>query len=321
MKWLMVILLFNTFYSLTFPWQQRIQAWSPTSGVFLQIPLFGHYRGNYLYLGLGTLFYLFLSREVVKWPRWIVVLLAMAQLFGLAILQARQMYVALLVIIILLALIGETRKSMKLVTILGVPIVAVLVLTVSGVEIPGRIGPVRADFFLEHFRSISGAEDTPGAKVSGRFEWYDEVFGRIRKNPWVGEGFGQPLITFENDQAGNAVRQPHNSTVTVLARLGIAGLVPWLALHFYILGRFFFAYRQRKRLDRRLKEFMLWLFMLYLVYMISAFVEPAFEFPSAAIPFYFFTGLALGLIRWQFPRAKEEAWHRSAPELASSVPF
>jgi O-antigen ligase len=321
MKWLMVILLFNTFYSLTFPWQEKIQAWSPTSGVFLQIPLFGHYRGNFLYLGLGTLFYLFLGRDVVKWPRWIVLSLAMVQLFGLAILQARQMYVALALIIVLLFLIGEVKKSLKLISILGAPIAAVLVLTLMGVEIPGRIGPVRADFFLQHFRSISGAEDTPGAKVSGRMEWYDEVFARISKNPWLGEGFGQPLITFENDQAGNAVRQPHNSTVTVLARLGVAGLLPWVGLHFYILRRFLLAYRQRRRLDRRMAEFMLWLFMLYLVFMISAFVEPAFEFPSAAIPFYFFIGLALGLIRWQFPPAKEEVWHRSEAKLASSVSF
>src|SRR5271168_2435136 len=207
MKWLMVILLLNSVYSLTFPWMERIQAWSPTSGVFLQIPIIGYYRGNYLFLGLGALFYLFCSREVFKWPRWFVLLFAVIQLFGLAILQARQMYVALLVIIVLLFLIGEVRKSGKLVLILGAPVAAVILLTVIGAEIPGRIGPVRTDFFMEHFRSISGAEGTPGATVQGRVEWYDEVLGRIRKNPWLGEGFGQPLISFENDLTGGVVRQ------------------------------------------------------------------------------------------------------------------
>jgi O-antigen ligase len=322
MKWLMIILLLNSVYSLTFPWQERIQAWSPTSGVFLQIPLFGYYRGNYLYLGLGALFYLFLSQNVFKWPRWIVLLLAMVQLFGLAILQARQMYIALLVIIVLLFLIGEVRKSGKLVLILGAPIAAVILLTVIGVEIPGRIGPVRADFFLEHFRSISGAAGTPGATVQGRMEWYDEVFGRIRNNPWVGEGFGQPLITFENDLTGGAVRQPHNSSVTVLARLGIAGLLPWLALHLYIVSRFVYAFRQRRRLDRRIADFILWLFMLYVVYMISSLVEPTFEFPSAAVPFYFFLGLSLGLIRRQLPVMVEQtAPHHAAARITSPAMF
>jgi|SRR5271155_3618677 len=306
MKWLMVVFLFNALYSLTFPWQERISEWSPTSGVFLQIPLFGNYRGNFLFLGLGALFYLFLSRYTVKWPRWIILFFAFVQLFGLAILQARQMYVALLAILVLLAVIGETRKSGKLLLVLAAPVVAVVLLTVIGVQIPGRIGPVTADFFVEHFRSISGAQGTPGATVQGRVEWYDEVFARIRNNPWLGEGFGQPLITFENDQTGGVVRQPHNSSVTVLARLGIVGLLPWLLFHLYVLTRFVHAFRQRSRLNRESADFILWLFMVYVVYMISALVEPTFEFPSGAIPFYFFLGLSLGLIRWQIPVSAEK---------------
>jgi O-antigen ligase len=322
MKWLMIILLLNSVYSLTFPWMERIQAWSPTSGVFLQIPIIGYYRGNYLFLGLGALFYLFCSSEVFKWPRWFVLLFAVVQLFGLTILQARQMYVALGVILLLLVVIGETKKSGKLLLILGAPVAAVVLLTAIGAEIPGRIGPVRTDFFLEHFRSISGAEGTPGASVEGRVEWYDEVAGRIRKNPWFGEGFGQPLITFENDLTGGVVRQPHNSSLTVLARLGIVGLLPWFALHLYIVSRFVYAFRQRHRLDRQMADLILWLFMLYLVYMISSIVEPAFEFPSAAVPFYFFLGLSLGLIRWQLPAMVEQPVpSRAAAELTSPAVF
>jgi len=323
MKWLMIILFLNSLYSLTFPWMDQISAWSPTSGVFLQIPVIGYYRGNYVYLGLGALFYLFFIRDVFKWPRWFVLLFTVVQLFGLAILQARQMYVALVVIFVLLVVIGEVKKSGKLLLILGAPVAAVMLLTTIGVEIPGRIGPVRADFFVEHFRSISGAEGTPGATVQGRMEWYDEVFGRIRKNPWFGEGFGQPLITFENDLTGGVVRQPHNSSVTVLARLGIVGLLPWLALHLYIVSRFVYAFRHRRRLDRRMADFILWLFMLYVVYMISSIVEPAFEFPSGAVPFYFFLGLSLGLIRWQLPvLAKQSVTEQTgAPGLAAPAMF
>jgi len=323
LKWLMIILFLNALYSLTFPWMDQISAWSPTSGVFLQIPVIGYYRGNYVYLGLGALFYLFFSRDVFKWPRWFVLLFAVVQLFGLAILQARQMYVALVVIIVLLIVIGEVKKSGKLLLILGAPVAAVMLLTMSGIEIPGRIGPVRADFFVEHIRSISGAEGTPGASVQGRMEWYDEVFGRIRKNPWFGEGFGQPLITFENDLTGAVVRQPHNSSVTVLARLGIVGLLPWFALHLYIVSRFVYAFRQRRRLHRRMADFILWLFMLYVVYMISSIVEPAFEFPSAAVPFYFFLGISLGLIRWQLPVLAKQSVSEpaGAPGLAAPAMF
>jgi O-antigen ligase len=315
MKWLMIIFLLNSFYSLSLPWQDQLQAHSPSSGVFLQISLLGYYRGNMLFCLLGCVFYLFFGRSVAKWPRWLLGFLMILQLFALAILQARAMYVGLIVVIVLLFLIGEVKRSGRLLLLLGAPVVAVLALTATGIEIPGRIGPVNADFFVQHFRSISGAEDTPGSTLEGRMTWYDEVFARIRKNPWLGEGFGQPLITFENDVTGGAVRQPHNSTVTILARLGIAGLLPWLALHVYVLSRFVYAYRQRRRLDKHLSDFVLWLFITYLVFMIGAAVEAAFEFPSIAIPFYFFLGLALGLIRWQVPLSQQVGVLAQAPVM------
>jgi O-antigen ligase len=305
-KWLMVIFLLNSLYSLTLPWQEQINAWSPKSGVFLQIPLFGYYRGNMIFLLLGCLFYLFFGRDAIRWPRWIILSFAVIQLFGLAILQARAMYVGLVVVLVLLVVIGETKKSGKLLFLLAAPIAAIVLLTFTGIEIPGRIGPVKADFFIEHFRSISGAEDTPGATLEGRITWYDEVFARIRKNPWFGEGFGQPLITFENDLTGGVVRQPHNSSVTVLARLGIVGLLPWIAFHFYVMKRFVYAFRRRSRLDKGFSDLILWLFIAYLIGMIGAAVEAAFEFPSFAMPFYFFLGLALGFIRWQIPSSVED---------------
>jgi uncharacterized ion transporter superfamily protein YfcC len=83
----------------------------------------------------------------------------------------------------------------------------------------------------------------------------------------------------------------------------------------YVLKRFVYAYRQRRRLDKHLSDFVLWLFITYLVFMIGAAVEAAFEFPSIAIPFYFFLGLALGLIRWQLPLSQQEGMLPQAPVM------
>ena len=314
MKWLTVVLLLNLAYSYTFPWSEKIAAWSPRSGVFLQIPLLGNYRGNANFLLLGALFYLFLARTVVRWPRWILVLLAAAQLFGLAIHQLRGLYVALGVVLILFVLLGETRKSAKLLFILSPAIAAVLLLTTLGIEIQGRIGPVKSDFFKEHFRSISGAEGTPGSALQGRVDMYQQAFQHIRAHPVAGEGFGMVLVDFtDEDKPGTvAVRQPHNSTVSVLARLGAIGLVVWLAFHFYVLKSFFYALRQRRYWDKQLAELLVWLFMVYVIYMIEASLEAGFEFPSGAFPFYFFVGLALGLIRY-VPKGKQK------PAAASSL--
>jgi len=121
----------------------------------------------------------------------------------------------------------------------------------------------------------------------------------------VGEGFGTILVSSNSvdTNTGAAVRHPHNSTVDILARLGLTGLLPWVVFHLYVLREFFYALRRRRYCDVQLSEFLLWLFVVYLIFMMEATVEGVFEVPSGSIPFYFFTGLALGLIRYWVPRA------------------
>jgi O-antigen ligase len=304
MKWLMVIFVLNLLYSCSLPWGDKISVWSPKSGVFQPVPLFGNYNGSGVYLLVGALFYVFLSRYAVRWPRWIVLLLAAAQLFGLAILQARAMYVGFAVVLILLVFLGETRKSARLLFLLAPALAGVLLLTALGIELSGRIGTVSLDFLKEHVRGISGAEDTPGSH--GRLDWYEQAFDHFRSHPMVGDGFGMVLIDFTNYNRPGlaAVRQPHNSSISVLARLGVVGSVPWVVFHLYVLRRFLYAFRQRRYCDKQLADLLVWLFMVYVIFMIQASVEAGFEFPSGAIPFYFFTGLALGLIRYQIPHKR-----------------
>jgi hypothetical protein len=315
MKWLMAFFVANLVYSFTFPWGEKISAWSPKSGVFLQVPILGNYRGNAIFLLLGALFCMFLGQYVVRWPRWIILFLAMAQLSGLAIHQARALYVGLAVVLVILVLSGETGKAAKLMLMFLSGFAGLLLLTSLGVEIQGRIGPVNADFLMEHLRSISGAEGTPGSSLEGRFDWTDQALKHFYAHPVVGEGFGMVLIDFtdydHSEQA--AVRQPHNSTLSLLARLGAIGIVPWVMFHWCLVKRFVYAFRQRRCFDKRLSDFLLWLFMVYVIFMIESSVEPMFEFPSGAIPFFFFMGFALGLIRWRVPQ-------KSAMELPTAAP-
>jgi len=305
MKWFMAILPLNLLYSFTLPWSETITNLSPRSGVFLQVPIFGNYAGNAIYLLLGALFCVFLAGYVVKWPRWILFLLAMAQLAGLAIHQARALYVALAAILVLLVLVGEAKKSAKLVLMLAPGLAGILLLSALGIELSGRIGVVSVDFLKEHLRSISGAEGTPGSSVAGRLNWLDQTFDHIRAHPVYGGGFGMVLIDESDTNTGAAIRQPHNSSISVLARMGAIGLLPWLAFHVCLLSRFIYALWRRREYDKQLGDLILWLFIVYLIYMIESNVEPSFEFPSASIPFYFYMGLALGLIRWQLPRRAE----------------
>jgi len=307
LKWLVVILLLNAIYSFTLPMSEQISDWSPKSGVFIPVSIFGNHHGGGVYLLLGAPFYVFLARYVVKWPRWLIVVLAMAQLLGLALFQMRALYIGLIVIIIIFAVLGETSKSAKLLALLSPALVAVLLLTTLGIEIQGRIGPVETDFFKEHLRSITGAEDTPGMSVRGRVDWYDQALQHIRAHPVIGEGFGMVLIDDTDDATGAAVRQPHNSSISLLARLGATGLLFWILFHVFVLKKFLYAFRQRHLSDKLMADLVVWLFMVYVIFMIEASVEPTFEFPTGSIPFFFFLGLALGLIRLQFGRTPARA--------------
>jgi O-antigen ligase len=312
MKWLMVVFVLNLIYSFTLPWGKKLWSWSPQSGVFLQVPLLGNYRGNAEILASGAVFCICLGGYMVKRPRWMMLFLAMAQLLGLAIEQTRRMYVGIVIVLIILALLGEAKKFARLFTMLASGIVVVFLLTaVGGLEISGRIGPVTMSFFKEHIRSISGVEGTPGSSVQSRFDWTDEALEHVRSHPVLGEGFGLPLLNYVDEDNGAVVRMPHNSSLTILARLGAIGFAIWIAFHFCLMKRFIYAFRQRRCCDKRLYSFVLWFFLFYVLFMVASFVEGPLEFPSSAVPFYFLTGFTLGLVRWHLPQNANADWLRS----------
>jgi O-antigen ligase len=317
-KWLMLITVVNLIYSFTFPWSEKLLAWSPASGVFMEVPILGQYHTTDIYLLTGVVLCLGSAGYMVTRKRWIMLLLAMLQLLGLAITQARASYVALAALIVLFVLIGEGKRSGILVGML-VSALAVLALAtgVGGIQLSGRIGPVNVNFLADHLRSITGEKVTAASTVESRVDWTAEAMAHFYTSPIVGVGFGQALINYIDDETGAVVRYPHNSNITILARLGVIGFGLWLLFHFCVIKRFIYAYSRRKQIDKQLYELILWIVAVYITVMIAALVEAPFEFPSSAIPFYFFTGLALGLIRWRLPeQGKEILSARPAPALA-----
>jgi len=315
-KWLMLIAVINMLYSFTFPWSANVLAWSPKSGVFMEVPILGQYHTSDIYLLQGAVLCLGLGAFMFKRRRWVMLLLVGGQLLGLAVIQARASYVALAAFIVILTLMGETRKSGILVGMLfSALVVLVLVTSVGGLELSGRVGPINIGFLADHLRSITGARVTPASSVQSRFDWTGEAMNHFRSSPIVGVGFGQALINYVDDETGAVVRFPHNSNITILARLGVIGFALWAMFHFCLIRRFIYAYSQRKRSDKQVYELILWIFLLYITIMIAALVEAPFEFPSSAIPFYFFMGLGLGLIRWQLRGdSKETQLQRSSVE-------
>lgn len=317
LRWLMVLFVINMFYGLAFPWAEKMKSASPKSGVFIPVPIVGNYHTTYIFLLLGALFCVVLAQYIVKWPKWVLMILALAQLFGLALHQDRSMYLGILLTMVVFTVLGEAKKTITLTGAVVAALAGIFLLTsVLGVEISGRIGKVDLDFFLAHLRSVSGEAGTPGSTVESRVDWLNQAYGRFLTRPVLGVGFGTPLINYVDPKTGASVRQPHNSSLSILARLGVAGALGWVLFHFFLCMRFLHAFRYRRYASKLVADLVLWLFVLYLVFMLTMSVEPALEFPSSAIPFYFFVGLTLGVIRWQIPtKAEVEAMYQTAPAV------
>ena len=304
LRWMFFVFVLNLLYSWTFSWGEQIRAWSPSSGVFHPVPLFGNYWQNAPFLLVGALFCIWLAPSIERWPSWILVGLAAAQLGSLAILQARSMYVGILLVLMILLLLGESKKLAGFVSALawGTGVLAVLLLAVSvlGIGFQGRMGPVQLSFIADQAKTVLNVGDA-NARFShevDRSRWYGEVWDRVRSSPSnliVGEGFGQALITFENEE-GIPVRQPHNSSLTVLGRLGFVGLSMWVLFIILTALRYIRALRRGHTLGEW-SPLILWLFLYFVLALLFTSVQPAFEFSHGAIPFYFFLGLTIGVLR------------------------
>jgi hypothetical protein len=301
--WLFYVFLINLFYSYTLSWGEKIQAMSPSFGVFHPVPLFGHYQLSALLLLLGAIYFIWIAPSIVRWPRWILMLLAAAQLGGLAIHQVRSMYVGIAVILLVLLLLRETKKLVGFASTIGwgVGVLLALLLAVSalGIKLEGRMGPVDLSFVEEHAKTVLalGDADTRMSHDVDRANWYGQVWDRVRSSPtniMVGEGFGQALIDFVNEE-GIPVRQPHNSSLTVLARLGFVGLSIWFLFIVLVLVRYVRFLRMRS-VSEGASATVLWLFLCFLLVLMHASVQPTLELSHGNIPFYFLLGLGIGIM-------------------------
>lgn len=331
LRWFVLVFLINTCYDALFPFSGTLKSLSPSSGVFQTVPIIGSYDDSPLYLVAGSLFFLWLGRRASGLSRGLLWFFSAVQFCELGILQTRSAYLGLGLILVLLFVLGEVRKATQ---VLGVVLASLLGLAILiegtsliGVTIPGRVGPVDMSFITEHVSTIFTVGDHSARwdTDEDRLDWYSQVWQGLTASPsnivW-GSGFGEPLIEFPSYRgraSGIVVRQPHNTSLSVVARLGCIGLTVWLFFHFFVLRGFYRAWRARSTLDCTSIDLILWLFFLYLLIMITTSVQPLIEFSHGAVPFFFLTGAALGMIRWQVlePSAHAQTFNSSVANALS----
>jgi hypothetical protein len=302
-KWLMFLFIVTMAYSYTFPWAEQLQDWSLISGPFHAVSLLGNYQDLAVYLVSGALFCIWVAPTIRKWPRWLLGMLAIAQLAGLGILQSRTMYVGIALVLMLLIFLRETKRASQFLSILapglGALVLTILVLTGVGWKVKGRLGPVDMSSLRNEVRSIwpSSAESHELGHEADRRAWYGEVWNKLRSSPshlLLGVGYGQPLIDFMSE-TGQPVRQPHNSSLNVFGRLGLLGLSIWMLFVSGVLKRLWIGVREARERGAVSCPLRLWLLAFSVLGLLDSMVQPYFEFSHSAIPFYFLMGVALGI--------------------------
>jgi len=298
LKSLGLIFLFNFLYSLTFPLGETIRSLSPVSGVFRPVALFGSYSHMPLFLVAGGLFFLLVAWRLWNWPRWVFTALGLMQLAWSLVFQARSMYLGLLVVMVLLLLFGGVGRVVRVGATMMIAVAGLLgALAVFGIHFQGRIGPVDSEFLAAHFRSLLLE---PGTPALGSAKWRLQLLPGVIDR-WtasgstiaVGEGFGKPLIDF-GLKGGVAVRQPHDTHLTILVRLGLAGMLLWALMNLRISA---LLWRALKRSPKRSASYdvTLWCFLFYVLGMLLTTVQPWLEFSYGAVPFFLLVGFAMGL--------------------------
>jgi len=302
-KWLMFLFIVTMAYSYTFPWREQLQSWSLISGPFHAVSLLGNYQELAVYLVSGGLFCIWVAPTASKWPRWLLGMLAIAQLAGLGILQSRTMYVGIALILMLLFFLRETKRASQFLSILasglGALVLTIVLLTAVGWKVRGRLGPVDLSSLRNEVRSIwpSSVESHDLGHEADRRAWYGEVWNKLRSSPshlLLGVGYGQPLIDFLSE-TGQPIRQPHNSSLNVFGRLGLLGLSIWLLFVSGVLKRLWNGVREARKRGAVSCPLRLWLLAFSVLGLLDSMVQPYFEFSHSAVPFYFLVGVALGI--------------------------
>jgi hypothetical protein len=133
------------------------------------------------------------------------------------------------------------------------------------------------------------------------------VFGPYR---WTGKGFGINLAVVDGPpgmtEEDSALRSPHNGNMTVLARMGVPGLVLWAALNFLFVYRLCRAYKRAIRSGSQFwSDVNLWIICFWLAAFVNMSFDVYLEGPQGGMWFWSIIGLGVAALRVQAHEARQ----------------
>jgi len=299
-RWIRRLLILGAGYGLLYPLSDRLQSYSPQVS------------------GIGTgatplLFSVADSPAIMLWcAAWLLidrprgarlardvlagVLIAAAVAFG----QSRSTYLEVLMLgLVLFLLKRKAAAKWGFTLVLGGLIIWGI--SISGLNLKGREGrQISLEFVAHHFESISGTgggelQEAAAAGVPLRIGWWKHIFSQLESSPGklvFGLGYGMPLTTFVGRTA--VTREPHNSYMSVIGRLGLAGILMWALMQISLYRALWRSLRLCRRMQWTVDQVNLLLLLMFgMITLVQAVGEAAMEVPFYAIPYYFFFGVTL----------------------------
>lgn len=299
------IIILACLYGLLFVFADQVAAVSPTiSGASGQaVPIFGSFATTGTML-LWAAFACLIAPAGRPGKRLLLTLIAGFLIaFALIVLQKRTTYLQLASLAALLLYVQPRALGRLGITL---PVMGFLLLVIAAFDfrISGRLtSEISLSFFMDHLLAIVGigaegqgnvADAAEG--VSLRLHWWTRLYEQLTDDPIAligGLGYGIPLTDFR-DTLGVVTREPHNSVISVVARLGLIGLVSWIWIQVEFFRTGFRAYRTCLREGGNdTARFILLVIAFAILTLVGCVGEDNMEKPFFAIPFYTFWGFVL----------------------------
>lgn len=311
-RWLGFAMIVAALHILLFPLRDILSAWTPAIGSMsgYQAPLLFSY-GNPASVGCTAMCYLLVVPGRFRTLRALLAAAVVATL--LVFVQARLVYLQLPVLALII-LAFRPRFMARAGLMATAALLLILLLLATDIDLPGRLGQnFSIDFLVSHVGAIwGGGGETTSAAAAGvglRLAWWAEIEAQLEQHPLrllFGLGYGMPLTSFLGP-AGDIVREPHNSIVSIYGRLGLLGCTVFLALQAILLRRALAAIgRARRQGLRPRSDAAMVIFCFLVMQLLFSMVEGGLEVSYGAVPYYFFAGVAL-------------AWSRTPLQQASRV--
>ncbi len=169
---------------------------------------------------------------------------------------------------------------------------------------PPRGRPATIQQMIDNLFSIFGPSSDGGLEGSKQYRlaWWGKIvdYTVFGKYFWTGKGFGVNLADVDGVQTAtdHSLRSPHNSFMTVLARMGVPGLVLWVLVQgAFGIGLLRAVLAHRHAGDLQFAAVGGFILAYWVAMMVDTSFDPYLEGPQGGIWFWVILGLGLLVMR------------------------